>query len=269
MDYQITVVTICLNAGYDLDKTVESVANQTYKKFEYLIKDGGSTDGSVERIKKKYPNIHIIIKPDAGIFDAMNQALKIAKFKYINFLNAGDLFYDKHVIQSVNEIIEEDPCVDFIYGNVFFHESRAKHIIYPKSISRYFLFSDSICHQAWFLSRDMQIEIGGYDTGQTLGGDGIMLIEAIGQKGAKSKRINHTIVSYLGGGASTNIEDMNRRKVILDQKKAEVFSGYERILFGIRQNIETIVKKLLYDKYLYRFIRYYRKIKYGHPSSLN
>ena len=103
----ITVVTVSYNEGDNLLKTMESVMSQTYRPLEYIVIDGGSTDGSYERAMSamvpKAEEAGIMLKgvsePDKGIYDGMNKGAAMATGKYVNFMNAGDRFYDDDTIR--------------------------------------------------------------------------------------------------------------------------------------------------------------------------
>ena len=91
----ISVITINYNNHAGLLKTIDSVVNQTYNNFEYIIIDGGSTDGSVDVIYKYADRIdYWVSEPDKGIYNAMNKGIDVAKGEYCIFLNSGDSFCD-------------------------------------------------------------------------------------------------------------------------------------------------------------------------------
>lgn len=98
----ISVVTVSYNAVLTIEQTILSVINQTYPHIEYIIIDGGSTDGTVDIIKKYANRIaYWVSEPDKGIYDAMNKGIRTAKGEWINFMNAGDLFYSKDTLEKV------------------------------------------------------------------------------------------------------------------------------------------------------------------------
>ena len=106
-----SILVVCLNAGQRLLDTIDSIINQTYQNYEIIIKDGESTDGSVEQVKSCYAEqmerIRIISQRDSGIYDAMNQACTYAKGDYYLFLNTGDSFYDEYVLEKITDGIVE------------------------------------------------------------------------------------------------------------------------------------------------------------------
>nr|WP_315243909.1 glycosyltransferase family 2 protein [uncultured Flavobacterium sp.] len=111
----ITIITVCYNVSSTIEKTILSVINQNFSDFEYIIIDGGSTDDTLEIIKKYKDRISFwLSEPDAGIYDAMNKGIKLATGEWINFMNAGDVFYDMQILKKVFSI---DRFSDVIYGD--------------------------------------------------------------------------------------------------------------------------------------------------------
>jgi glycosyltransferase involved in cell wall biosynthesis len=112
----VTVVTVTYNAEDLLEETILSVINQTYDNIEYIIIDGASTDGTVDIIKKYEDHIdYWISEPDEGIYHAMNKAIEKATGEWINFMNAGDTFYDKGTVAYV--MAHKDINAELIYGD--------------------------------------------------------------------------------------------------------------------------------------------------------
>lgn len=114
---KITVITVTFNAKSQLEKTILSVINQAYKNIEYIIIDGGSTDGTVEIIKKYQNSLsYWISEQDNGIYDAMNKGIDSASGDWINFMNAGDFFPSDHVISDIFSEFR-DTGQDVLFGD--------------------------------------------------------------------------------------------------------------------------------------------------------
>ena len=162
MSVNISVITICYNAAKVLPLTIESVLSQDYDSFEYIIQDGNSTDNTPEIVgsyKDKFAarNIRFVYnrKKDGGIYDAMNKGSASAEGDYINFMNAGDCFYDTHVLSSVSDAAavedgEEKPAV--IYGDCAVYEY-GRFYLFPKSLEK-IEESMPFSHQSVFAASD-------------------------------------------------------------------------------------------------------------------
>lgn len=122
----ISIVTVSFNAIKTIEQTILSIINQTYSNIEYIIIDGGSTDGTLDIIKRYQDRIsYWVSESDKGIYDAMNKGIEKSTGEWINFMNSGDEFYDKDVLTNIfsKNTIPNDIAV--IYGNT--------EIIFPKS----------------------------------------------------------------------------------------------------------------------------------------
>ncbi len=116
---KVSVVTICYNAKTVIERTIQSVLNQTYSDIEYILIDGGSTDGTVEIIKKYSNRISFwVSEPDHGIYDAMNKGVMRATGEWIHFLNAGDVYHDYDVLE--NFVPKISATTDIAYGDTLY-----------------------------------------------------------------------------------------------------------------------------------------------------
>lgn len=148
----ISVVTICYNAKNDLEKTILSVLSQTYQDIEYIIIDGGSTDGTVDIIHKYSERLfYWISEPDKGIYDAMNKGMDRATGSWINFMNAGDTFCDNEVIKNIfgyNDLSD----YSVIYGDCYV--SKLNQLQYLKAFSMKKVHVQMpFCHQSSFIRK--------------------------------------------------------------------------------------------------------------------
>jgi len=115
--FQITVITVVFNGKEFIEKTIRSVINQAYSNIEYIVIDGGSTDGTVDIIRKYEHAIdYWVSEADGGIYDAMNKGISLASGDWVNFMNAGDFFYTPNTIGIIfDSVIAGDKI---IYGDV-------------------------------------------------------------------------------------------------------------------------------------------------------
>lgn len=113
---KFSIITVNYNNCAGLKKTIESVLSQTCKDYEYIIIDGGSTDGSKELIEQYSQYLTFwCSEPDNGIYNAMNKGVTHAHGEYVNFMNSGDAFYAEDTLEQVYKFI--DGSKDIIYGN--------------------------------------------------------------------------------------------------------------------------------------------------------
>ena len=116
----ISIITITFNAAAELLPTMESVAHQTFKGFEHLIIDGASTDNTLELARKSgTKSLRILSEPDNGLYDAMNKGLRMARGKYVLFLNAGDTFHADDTLALYAAKAAGSP--DIIYADTEIH----------------------------------------------------------------------------------------------------------------------------------------------------
>lgn len=118
----VTIVTVVFDGESSIEATIQSVINQSYTNFEYIIVDGGSRDGTVDKIREydNYIDLWISDK-DAGIYDAMNKAITLASGEWLNFMNCGDVFTSKEIVADIVALSQkEDENISVIYSDTFF-----------------------------------------------------------------------------------------------------------------------------------------------------
>ena len=157
----LSIITINLNNRDGLQKTIDSVLSQTWTDFEWIIIDGGSTDGSRELIEQYQEHFtYWCSEPDKGVYNAMNKGIAKAKGTYLNFMNSGDTFYDYDTLEKVFNISRK---ADILYGDwmqIFKNYSRMRH--FPSPVDIFGLWGQNICHQATFIKSSVLKEKG-YD----------------------------------------------------------------------------------------------------------
>lgn len=115
---KISIVTVSYNTYNCIEKTIRSVTEQTYGNMEYIIIDGGSTDGTQKIIEEYKDKIaYFVSEKDKGLYDAMNKGIAAATGDYLLFMNADDVFASSHVLDQIAQFIMNNPEMDVIYGN--------------------------------------------------------------------------------------------------------------------------------------------------------
>lgn len=158
MEWEIvSVITVCYNCKEFLERTIQSFITQTYQSKELIIVDGGSNDGTLDIIKKYSKYIDKwISEPDEGIYDAMNKGIKLAGGKWLNFMNAGDVFADKEVLHNIFSM-EFSSNISFLYSD--FWEINGDNSMSLRTASR---SKGNINHQASIYKKDLHIRYGLY-----------------------------------------------------------------------------------------------------------
>jgi len=194
-----SIVTVTLNCAGAAVRTAQSVLAQDFKDYEYIVKDGGSTDGTVARLRELALD-KITVCRDGGIYDAMNQALALCAGEYVYFLNAGDTFYGSHVLSDLADRL--DPGAAIVFGNLILaplgRQSRP-----PTRLSRYWLFRKNLNHQAWLARLDVYKALGGFTLDYHYVADQDFLWRAILLKKLRAQYVDISLATFVYGGAST------------------------------------------------------------------
>ena len=248
---RFSIVTVCLNPGDDLDLTVQSILSQSLGDFELLIKDGGSSDGTQERVWSDQ-RVRFVSAKDSGIYQAMNQALAVCSGEYICFMNAGDTFAGYDVLEEVARKIEEDTRAEFFYVDVYKPGARAGINTFPECLTRYYLFNNTICHQCWFVRRHTYLRYGGFDERYSSIADYQLMLKILARDRVPYRHVSRVGVTYKGGGHSSRPDVIKMSRKLLHAVKVEFFSRKERILYSTVWGIRCGLKFLFYDHILWR-----------------
>jgi len=191
---KLTIITVNLNNRIGLAKTLESVLSQTEKPFEYIVIDGGSSDGSVDLIQKASKGIdRSVSEADNGIYDAMNKGINLVNGEYLLFLNSGDCLCDNHVI---SKIIAEPYDEDFIVFDYIRETDSTAETISHCDETFGFLINGSLCHQAVLHKRDVFKQIGHYNTNLTIAADYELFLKAFYRFNCTGRFVKTPIVIY-------------------------------------------------------------------------
>lgn len=204
---KISVITVCFNAVNEIENTILSVIGQTYPEVEYIVIDGGSTDGTTDIIKQYTDHLaYWSSERDNGIFDGMNKGLKHATGEYVNFMNAGDKFYSPHVISDF--FANRHVLPDFIAG-IGILKKKSKLPLIWEPIREKFKIEDVIgggaCnHQSCFIRRYLIID--GYPLEYGIIADEIFFLDKVAFGSASYKRVLKPVAVYDVSGVSNQFE---------------------------------------------------------------
>ncbi len=196
----ISIITVVKNGNKSLEKAIQSVVNQEYLYIEYIVIDGGSTDGTLDVILKYDKKIsYWVSEADKGIYDAMNKGLQAANGKWIFFLGADDYFFDNYSISKLAKYIDKD--VKMIFGNVVYSSG----YYFKSRITPRMIISNTVHHQSCIYNSKLFADFN-YDINTKVYGDyELNLISFL--RNHKFHYVNETIsFCQIGGASSTNIK---------------------------------------------------------------
>lgn len=261
---KISIITINYNNFNGLKKTIESVISQSFQDYEWIVIDGGSTDGSKELIINHQNEINYwVSEPDKGIYNAMNKGIEKATGEFCQFLNSGDYYIDSDVLLNV---FSNKELKDVNYGDQWCVDDKGQIIekrSYPEIMSLSFLFRNPLGHQASFIKTEI-VKNHLYKELYKISADRAFFLELY-CAGCKFYHIPLPIVYFDTEGIGSNIKTMEERRKQFHKIKREFFSDQvvndiERLLKK-EDNYEFVmrVKPL---KWFYKFMKKLQSIKY-------
>lgn len=198
----LSIITINYNNRDGLKKTIDSVLAQTWTDYEWIVIDGGSTDGSRELIEQYQEHFaYWCSEPDKGVYNAMNKGIAQAKGEYMNFMNSGDTFYEAETLQKVFIM---DRIADVLYGDrLKVYTDHVELQTYPLAMEFYCIAYGMICHQALII-KSSWLKEKRYDESLRICADWKHLLE-MAIRGATFKHVGVTICRFdMEGKSSTD-----------------------------------------------------------------
>jgi glycosyltransferase involved in cell wall biosynthesis len=181
MSPKLSIITINLNNATGLRKTIDSVVSQTFTDYEYIIIDGGSTDGSMAVIKEYENQITFwISEVDHGIYNAMNKGIMQAKGEYFLFLNSGDMLVANNVTERM---LDNMPECSILYGNMqrdLGGKSITDKRFRGRNITMLDMFRETLYHSSAYIKKDLFSKYGLYDESLKIASDWKFFLIALG-----------------------------------------------------------------------------------------
>lgn len=253
---KLSVITINKNNASGLRKTIESVVNQTFKDFEYIVIDGASNDGSVEVIKEHSDKISFwVSEPDTGIYSAMNKGIRKAHGEYVQFLNSGDYLIDEQVYEH---FFSNGIYADIAYGNRINLYPDGHTLLNKGKQKSNLTFEDvykgCIPHTAAFTKRCLFEKFGLFDESFKIMSDTGFFLKAIGLGKSSSQYVNVTVSYFDMEGISNNPkmrdlfdkEYVEMKKQVLSPELVEAYDFYMQYFDKMTKIRECALSKALF-----------------------
>ena len=246
---KISIITATYNSGRTVRDTIESVLRQTYTDFEYIIKDGGSKDDTLEIVKEYAPQfgarLKMVSAPDQGIYDAMNIGLHMATGEVIGILNSDDFYTSDDALQTIAHAFAHYD-IDATYGDIHFvnNDDLTKCVRYYSSavFRRWMMrFGMMPAHPSFYCKRSVYEQLGVFDTSYRIAADFENLLRLIYVGNIKTKYISKDFVTMRTGGAST-AGLSSRTQIMKDHLRAMKANG-------IYSNVFLLSLRYIYKLY--------------------
>ena len=224
----ITVVTVVFNGEQFLEETIQSVINQTYDNVEYIIIDGGSTDGTLDIIRQyEYAIDYWVSEQDGGVYAAWNKAVSLSRGDWVSFLGADDYMWEVQVLEQINIELKVIPSeVRVVYGQIMLlnHNGEVLHAIGDpwKQVKECFKHTMSIPHPSVMHRRDLFEQYGGFDESFYIAGDYEFLLRELKTRDAYFIP-GLVVVAMRQGGVSSVPE--NALAQLHEVRRAQILSG--------------------------------------------
>ncbi len=208
---KISVITVCYNSEKYIEQTIKSVVGQTYENIEYIIVDGGSTDGTIDIIKKYETSLNKwISEPDEGIAHAMNKGMDLVTGDFILFLHSDDYLMNSRVLEKAAPYLNS--MYDIVAFDILFEDGGKKTLARPRGFNWWFNFKTGLFHQSTLCSRKLFEKIGIFDTNFKIAMDYDFFLRAY-KSGAKLQYINMplSVMRLVGISSRRNWHDLKKR----------------------------------------------------------
>lgn len=243
LEPRFSIITITYNAASVIEPTLQSVYAQTYTNYEYLLIDGGSTDGTVDIAKASGIGFaHIVSEPDKGLYDAMNKGIRLATGDYLCFLNAGDAFYAPDTLQRIADAAMAcDSLPHVLYGETAEVDNarnfvRMRRLKAPDDLNwRSFRDGMLVCHQAFYARRDIAPL---YDLRYRLSADVDWCIKVM-KSSTRLVKVDAVVVNYLQNGLSLK----HHRASLIERFR--IMSRYYGLLPTIARHLWFVLRAVI------------------------
>ena len=246
MKIEVSIITINRNNSVGLEKTLQSVWNQTRRDFEYVVVDGASTDGSVEIIKHYstlfQDRMKWVSEPDKGIYNAMNKAIRMASGDYLQFVNSGDILASDDVTERMYIALENNQRPAILYGNMLKDMPKGGIVrdkcFAGKEMTMLGFYVGTLNHSPAYIRRSLFEKYGPYDDTLKIVSDWKWYLKAIvfGEEEPVYADIDVTLFDMTGISETNKwLDKAERRQVLKEMVPNTILSDYDQWSFPIEQ----------------------------------
>ncbi len=249
----ISIITINYNNAKGLERTIQSIVQQTFSDFEYIVIDGGSTDASVDVIKKYANEIsYWVSEPDKGIYNAMNKGVAKAQGEYLLFINSGDELENNKSLEKVSSHLDGK---DIVYFDLILQLPTSRQAkTYPDEITFRYMLYETLPHPASFIKKELFTQTGLYDERMKICSDWKFFILALCKHNVSYKHISETFsVFYLDG-----ISSQQSNQELIEKEKQSVLQEYfsnNTIYINARFLTQTPTGVQIYAREICRYLK--------------
>lgn len=222
----VSVITVVLNGANTIEQTIQSVIKQDYPQIEYIIIDGGSTDGTLDVIKKYRNKIDFFVsESDRGLYDAMNKGIGFSKGQIVGIVNSDD-WYENDAIQTVVSAFNENPNIGVLYGDMYYVEPCTEPYKYEPPDFKELWHLMSVNHPATFVRSEIYNKFGLYDISYKICGD-VEIMNRFWRNHVSFGHVDKVLSYFRVGGLSCT-----RTKDNLDETKKIIELFFEPDIFA-------------------------------------
>ncbi|MBO5760729.1 MAG: glycosyltransferase [Lentisphaeria bacterium] len=240
----LSIITVCYNSAGTIRQTFESVLQQDFNDYEYIVVDGASTDGTLGIIQEYLPKFNgkmrYVSEKDNGIYDAMNKGIRMAQGEVIGLVNSDD-FYEKNAFARIYDAVRNVPDADVYYGLVRVLAQGDEEIKLYR-LHHKMLYSCPLAHAATFITKAAYKKFGQYDTFYRISADYDLLLRIFLQGGVYQP-VDYILANFRMGGVSSG--ENNIPEHLMVQYKHELISGTKRYLSLFVYHVKCILRKIL------------------------
>lgn len=236
---KISIITVTYNSVKTLEKTILSITEQSFNNYEFIIIDGGSTDGTIDIIKKYEDKIsYWVSEHDDGIYDAMNKGIKKAKGNWIHLLNSDDYYHNKSVLMDISKhLIDEN---NFYYFSMIQKYNNFEKMYSWNSNRLKLWYSAYIPHPTMFVSKKSYLEVGLYSLQYKVAADHDMILRLISNNVNPIFSNEICTVMTIGGFSSLDIN-----KTFNDFKNVTINNGLNKYIANLFYYIKIYKYKIM------------------------